>query len=223
MFRRSTYPEGIDKIFQLFQIYSGLLSRIHSICKAMGLVNTHITHSGFGRFSEDFLGRLGHSPPGHPSVVVPVDAGSSLGLEDPIYVYSEDLFCGPGYVVLSSWWWFLLLLVSHLRYWLLLNRVEICSKPLAFIWHQYTLYFWYDYKHCLTLSRWMVICNSSRPSGWKCFRVLTVVHKTLHHFASMIKYVWYFVHFRKTHAHLCSCFIIMPRHRKLKLFLLKIL
>ena len=28
-------------IFQLFQIYSGLLSRIHSICKAMGLVNTH--------------------------------------------------------------------------------------------------------------------------------------------------------------------------------------
>ena len=34
-------PKGLMFMFQLFQIYSGLLSRIHPICKAMGLVNTH--------------------------------------------------------------------------------------------------------------------------------------------------------------------------------------
>ena len=42
LLERSTYPKGIDgNISVLFQIYSGLLSRIHPICKAMGLVNTH--------------------------------------------------------------------------------------------------------------------------------------------------------------------------------------
>ena len=40
-FKRSTYPEGINASISWFQIHSGLLSRIHPICKAMGLVNTH--------------------------------------------------------------------------------------------------------------------------------------------------------------------------------------
>ena len=75
-------------IFQLFQIYSGLLSRIHPICKAMGLVNTHallIWKALWGLFRTSGPIRRLDIP-----VVVPVGAGSSL--EDPIYVYSEDFF-----------------------------------------------------------------------------------------------------------------------------------
>ena len=67
-------------IFQLFQIYSGLLSRIHPICKAMGLVNTHVLL--IWKVLLDFSGRHG-SITARTSLLsfLAVVAGSSL--EDP--------------------------------------------------------------------------------------------------------------------------------------------
>ena len=77
-------------IFQLFQIYSGLLSRIHPICKAMGLVNTHelliwkVFWGLFGTSVQVSLVCPIHRQDPSVDVVVLVGAGSSL--EDPIYI-----------------------------------------------------------------------------------------------------------------------------------------